>query len=519
MDGSVLNNISKAVVISGVFLSHTAFAVFGEYLNPKEHLAQTCKLTIDQMEVTRTPVELIETPDRKTIVKKLGPSLPPVIENDSFFCSATLIAPNALASASHCYWPLFENRDSFEATGPTVDRYILNKATGLPAPVKVTPGFTLKQKIKSHARATCPGINGKPESKTLIWQNSWPNPDFAHDGVAFDAAVFRTMEPFTIPTLPIAKDYYETVALLSNWKSCRFFGYGRNNEGTAGELHGAKAYQFARVTDYEIIFQSKFNAVGSGDSGGTLVCKNQKNEDVLVGVISQTTVQESYDFIKDGAGQSRFTPLGFGSNARWVNTIINKVPADMLHSGKHDDKINKIKKLDYIVTPFQFYEEIPGLFAELKDCVNFYRSFFDKKEGQALFQGYDMAITDAELVYNDIANEYQGYNQGNETLYIHEVLMGARKNVKGSVSDVVTIQLGRPISYSRKEYNITYPRLRMQDLIRFLRTEVNSCFNNGLSNNGLSRYTIKEAKVWMKERRENAVLEYWKGTSFTPSFE
>ena len=504
--------IAPAAILFTLSFLNTAHAIYGEYLDPKEHIPQTCKLTIDEIKITKTPAEYREYSNRsyKPKVEVIKGATPIVsTEKDYFFCSSTIIAPDAVASAAHCYWPLFEVGYGFEPD-PNQKPYIKN--VGHMGSIKITPGFKVERRIITNARVTCPGVNGVPESKKIIWQNGWANPDFAYDGPSFDAAIFRVLPtegPFQTPPLELPKDLYETYAVLGNWKTCRIFGYGHNNEGTHGILHGARAYQFSKISDWVIEFTSSFNAVGSGDSGGTLACKNKSGKDVLVGIVSQGTINYNLEFIKAGSGLSRFAPLSFGPNRRWMNTVLNKLPKEVLHSGKHDDKKTNTRKLDYIVTPFQFYEEVPGLMQDLRDCSNFYRSFMPKREADSLLYGYELSLRDAETVYNDIANEYQGYNRGDETIWIREVTMGARKGNRNSVADVLTIQLGRYISYPRSQYNITYPRLRMQDLIKYLRTEVHFCFNMGLSNDGYSRGHLKYSRDWRQSHIQQKVDEYW----------
>jgi hypothetical protein len=498
-----------SVVSISFFLSRASFAIYGEYLPENELIPQTCKLTLDAVEVTRTPIELREYADQSRPMRVIKTGAPAIvsIDRDYFFCSSTLVAPHALASASHCFWRFFEERKAFEPTGaPVVD-----PENG----ISRTPGYQVERRIVGNARATCPGVNGKSESRSLLWENAWPHPHFAWDGPTFDTAIFRVRgEPFTIPPIPVAKNYYETVALLRNWATCRMFGYGHNNEGGSGVLHGARAYQFSKVSDYTILMQSGFNAVGSGDSGGTLVCKNSLGQDTLVGIVSMGDVQSKWDFYRRGDGASRFSPVGFGSNSRWVDTVVNRVPRDALHSGVNHDKGSPAPILNTYVAPFEFRFEIPGIRAELADCVSFYRSHHRGRERRQLFAGYDTVLKQADEAYVDITREYFAFKDGDPMIYYRILKLEKRTPAPGSAAEILSLTLGEGIATERKFHYWSHVRKRMNDLIAFLRTETNYCYNLGYSHTGTKRWPMAQARPWMQERLEKEVASVeaeWKG--------
>jgi hypothetical protein len=509
-----MRRLKSAVLFLFALHSTQSFAIYGEYLPEKDLIPQTCKLTLDAVEVTRTPIELREYVDRSRPMRIIKTGAPTTTtDRDYFFCSSTLVAPHALASASHCFWRFFEERKAFEPTGASV----IDSARG----ISVTPGYQVERKLVGNARATCPGVNGKPESRSLLWENAWPHPHFAWDGPTFDTALFRVRgEPFVTPPIPVAKNYYETVALLRNWATCRMYGYGRDNEGGSGKLRGARAYQFAKVSDYKILMQSGFNAVGSGDSGGTLVCKNARGQDTLVGIVSMGDVQSKWDFYRHGTGGSHFSPLGFGSNSRWVDTVVNRIPRESLHSGANHDQGSREPILNTYVAPFEFRFEIPGIRAELEDCVSFYRSHHWGRERRRLFDGYDRVLKQADAAYRDIAREYIAFKDGDPIIYYKILKFEKIAPEPGSAAEILSVTLGEGIATERKFHYWSHVRKRMNDLIAFLRSETNYCYNLGYSHTGTARWPMPNARRWMQERLEKevaAVEAEWKSPATNAS--
>lgn len=449
---------SLIVGVLGLFISAQAHAVMGEYVDPAEHPDYTCRLIASDVTLIRTPI----TSGGKATGPAQRIALP-----DEPLCSATLIGPQELLTASHCYGPI-ATQGAFRETDQG-QLYEMRIAYG-------------------SATATCGADPAKQETQKLFWSQGFPNPDYLRGAESFDVNVLRTPKAFSFKPLEVSKDYYQTISLLRNPKHCRIFGYGMDNTKQFGTLHGITADRFDVRTSF-LTFISGKNNVGPGDSGGTLVCEDSKGNPYLVGVTSVGSNANP----KLPVGKTRisgFAPTSFATNRRWIDYIQTKVPLEAKHVGERKIPGNPLPELDEYVAPFELYSELPGMMSDLASCVADYRNFYKKKE----LKGYTKLLKSLKPVEKDIREEYASYQRGDAVIRgraLYPVLKAGRY-IQGDA--VYSVEMKEKFSYPRAQFVPAYTRMRIDQVLKVLRTENYSCFNQGLGHDGKGHRVLDRAR-------------------------
>ncbi len=207
-----------------------------------------------------------------------------------FGCSATLIGPQELLTASHCQM-IYQNRQ---------------------------------------ARARCPGQEPvaidleKSFRHERSLQNIWD--------LSYDVAVLRLAHSLTTPPLPLVQNVSEARKLLFGASShCQMFGYGQKVDAssalpknTLGTLHGTQLHFPPEELGGRSLAETNFENQGlistdprlfvrPGDSGGPILCQNTKGENVVVGVHS---ILLAFDSTANSAS--------VGQTSAWIQSKISQ---------------------------------------------------------------------------------------------------------------------------------------------------------------------------------------------------
>lgn len=459
-----------------------SWAILGAYIPKAEHISQACKITAEKLVEQKRPVD----PKTGKLIGKWEDDKEKEVKTDYFYCSGTLVGSNEIASASHC------------------SQLIINKNVHY-----AEPGWARRTIMPGKIYATCGISTGKPETRELKWENSWPHPRYRDNDPAratIDTGIYRTDEAFSFAPMPRAKSHAETLALLRNTKSCRAFGFGIDNHGNAGELNGVRIYQFNNVSDYIIVSQTHFNSTMFGDSGGTLTCKDPKGNDVLVGSIQGGHPIDPASWM----GTKRdfaFTSMSYGPVRRWHQFVASR-PLSNQHCGEKPCA-KKYPVLSEYVAKFDAVDEINGLVEELKTAVAIYKPHYPK----SYFAGYQSLFKQVKAAHEDILGEYTAWK--NMSPVIHgKTLYTRQKIVRGRPTDLKEVVLAQPFSYSYTSYPRTdfadFTRMRAYILMKFLEEELFALRHQGLSVGKKERMILDHAREHYWEFQEKEIEKYLK---------
>ncbi|MBL7716309.1 MAG: trypsin-like serine protease [Bdellovibrionales bacterium] len=456
----------------GLFVSSHAHAIMGEYVDPSEHPDYACKLVASDVVAIRTPINA----KGKPIGAAQTVALP-----DEPLCSATLIGPQELLTASHCYGPI------------TTAGSFRENDQGQLYQVQIAFGSAI---------ATCGAKAGATESQKIFWSQGFPNPDYLRGAESFDVNVLRAPKAFSFKPVAVSKDYYQTISLLRNPKHCRIFGYGTDNNKQFGTLHGITADRFD-VRNSFLTFISGKNNVAPGDSGGTLVCENSKGVPYLVGVTSVGSNANP----KLPVGKTRisgFAPTSFNTNRRWIDFVQTQVPLTAKHTGERKIPGSANPPLDEFVAPFELYTELPGMMGDLANCVSDYRQFYKKRE----LKGYVKFLKDLKPIQLNIQEEFESYKRGDAVIKGRALYPVSKpgKYIQGDA--VFSILMKEEFSYPRAQFVPAYTRMRIDQVLKILRTEAFSCFNQGLGHDGKGHGVLDRARENFQKLLEERVAQW-----------
>jgi hypothetical protein len=336
-------NLHPAVALSLLsaipLLAPSAHAIKGTYLPEAELSRSTCKIQVGRAITIYTPSMQNGAPTGER-------PFTDEMHNVSM-CSSTLVAPDTIFTAAHCF---VGNNEQMISKGTF--KYPKMDAQGNLLP-GCEPG-TWAQKPECIAgkmfgtvrskwedlTLICPTNDGRTESRPLIEATGYPNPLFRADASAeqitlrnYDFAIWRVEQPFlNTPVMPVETDPDRLIATLkTSARSCRSFGYGRDNDEKSGILHGARtpitaANQRVLISDLAPTDDGPFvdgGRVDHGDSGGTLTCQNPAGETRLFGIISRG----GEDFAPMSTYRAELSIYSTPAyNASWIRHVMENGP-------------------------------------------------------------------------------------------------------------------------------------------------------------------------------------------------
>jgi len=167
--------------------------------------------------------------------------------------------------------------------------------------------------------AECPTSDGDVEVRNLAHNSVWPNPLFSAKRPTYDMSIWKVKKPF-VKTKPFKKIFNQNtlVTFLREYGSrCRTYGYGRNHDGSFGILK----MRYTPVTKVgDTIISSRGSSVNPGDSGGALVCFDDKNEPIQIGVVSNAHAERDSSIGFNRAIEVyEFTSIAF--HADWIKSV------------------------------------------------------------------------------------------------------------------------------------------------------------------------------------------------------
>lgn len=279
-----------------------AVAIKGTYLPDSELNLSTCQIKVGRLKTIYTPTfqNLRATGERA--FEDVMTEVP--------ICSSTLVGPNTLITAAHCF---VTNNEQMVRKGefkyPKMDSQgnriagCQDDAWAKKEECVAGPRFGMVTQKWENIEAICPTRDGKTESRALTESSGYPNPLFRldQDGPRtmknFDFAVWRFDQPMTnTPLMEIETDWNSVLQTVrSRGYECRSFGYGLDNENKSGKLRGTvtpitAASERVLISDQGERDDGRAIATGrvdSGDSGGTLACPSPDGKWKLYGVVSR----------------------------------------------------------------------------------------------------------------------------------------------------------------------------------------------------------------------------------------
>lgn len=170
-------------------------------------------------------------------------------------CSATIIDKKELLTSAHCFL-----------------------MAEVETPVLRCPGM---EQVRIKKKVLSDRFSLSANKKILCAQNP------------YDLAVVEVEKDLPHKPILLPQSEREANAILANANHCRVFGWGKNKQGMLGESNGYEfqpqpwpASSSSWVNQCGVIRIPGAPVVQIGDSGGATLCKNQRGEEVLLGVTS-----------------------------------------------------------------------------------------------------------------------------------------------------------------------------------------------------------------------------------------
>ncbi|MBL7664590.1 MAG: trypsin-like serine protease [Bacteriovoracaceae bacterium] len=512
------------------FLVTESLAIFGVYIPEEEHIPQTCKLSFVNLRELRVPLKLEvveeEIVDKRTgkkrkvqkkvLVEDKEKEAVETVEADAFYCSSTLIASDAVATSAHCTQKIIQRKPMIEAVPVVKQTCDENGQNCLPIPGCNRPDWSyIKSCIEKVERfgvltsidkvkVSCPATDGM-EERFVEWNNAWPHPDYQSDKhnsyTAFDVAVFRVDEAFEkVKPIKFADDLFYLYYLLENpelMKTCRILGYGRDNDNQSGILHGIYLNRIA-IERHMLGFENSYSNAAPGDSGGTLVCKNAKGEDVLIGITSLANRFDPYELSFEPR-TNVFVNTTFPIVNRYMHYVVN-----LPKKARHNNTI-----VDKYVSEYLLNYELPGVRNELQACIDMHSPYYNREKRKNYFRGYKELLKQVDIVYADIKSEYDQWSAGNKIIHSHVSIKPSSKAGAYLDKDVIySVSLGEPMSFERNNYGLDILRTRMGFIFPLLRAESHGCHARSLGNDGKGHFIMDNTHDIFKKVKAKKIQEY-----------
>lgn len=320
------HRLSAAAMVLLASSSHS-HAILGHLLPESELPDYVCSLMASKWVETETKVVKNPQNGQEEILTERR------VQENSFYCSAVLVASDRLYTAAHCH--------------PHEIAKMVNTNPN-------DPRESIRRSIEGFVTVAC-GKKPTPENTRILKTEDFnKNPFFSmipemklsNAVVAFDLGTWKMKSPITsITPVRVEKNFEQLIQIAQyNQKTqrCRSFGFGqteaRDENGkvirdehdrfavTSGKLNGAITPITAmttRVILSDLEGDGKGKKVAGGrtsysDSGGALVCETASGKDVLVGIISRG----KRDFAQDTnvvTDISRYSMPSFHSD--WLNVV------------------------------------------------------------------------------------------------------------------------------------------------------------------------------------------------------
>lgn len=391
-------------ILSILAAAPAALAIKGTYLPESELSKSTCKIKVGRALTIYTPTLQNGTPNGLPVFRDEV--------RDVSMCSATLVAPNTIFTAAHCFVGnneqlvqkgtfLYPNLDinGNLVPGCTRDDWFKKEAC-----IAGKVFGTVKSKWEN-LELECPTLDGKTESRPLSEATGYPNPLFRADASVeqmtmrnYDFAIWRVEQPFArTPVMQPELEWKNVLAALKQKAGgCRSFGYGRDNEEKSGILHGARTPVTAATErllmsdlvpgDDGVVIDG--GRVDHGDSGGTLACEALDGTTKLFGVVSRGG--------EDIAPMSDVrTEIGIYSmpsyNASWIRKVLQEAPI----------KRDLSTQWWYNFTVKYHQEVLEESLRAAKSCIDENR----REMGREVYRNFYLPA------YSDIQNKYVAYQR------------------------------------------------------------------------------------------------------------
>lgn len=338
-------NRLNLIVITILYASVSQAFVKGKYLPKTELPSNVCKVVAVNMKTKTTPVDRYGKPIDKPSIS---------IQEESIYCSSTVVDKNHVMTAAHCYEGAIEKYMpvlSLPVAKTVIDprtkkRKFLSICTYERGSRKgelrddwsqykpCVAGYrSFRQETEiERVEIRCPLKDGKEEVRVASMEQGYPHPMYmsAHEYSKYDIALLKVDRPF-VKTTP-AKFVDSMPKMINIAKetpyTCRSFGYGLDNEDKHGELKGIET-PINVLTEDTIIFKSDYfnkNRTDHGDSGGAIFCRDRTGEDYLVGVVSRggPISPEFYAEINPYTDRSMYAVIAY--NKVWLDMIMKENP-------------------------------------------------------------------------------------------------------------------------------------------------------------------------------------------------
>jgi hypothetical protein len=345
-----------------------------------------CKLVADELE---SRYEILHP----VTLQPLGASFTEK-EQNVFYCSATVVGPQTVFTAAHCYQGIIEQHlqkgraqlpKMQKVTNPNgTVRYEIIPGCDLPGwrekpdclgaigPVR------LETVMNGDVKVVCPGDETGEEIRTLPLKQGWPNPRFNKKFPRYDITIWKTAEPFTkTPALSFVTNYAEVSSWVQqSFDRCVTFGYGPVPQDAQPKLKSL--YTPVDTLSEEFITSLGFDHVVSGDSGGSFVCADFAGKPHLVGITSYTQWLSDPNFGINGE-MSGFSSLSF--NKPWIDLIAK---TNFPHEGREGTNTYHTVALQYE------NQHIWDYMNQSQNCLNQKRNLIDRdqlKQFQSFLNG------------------------------------------------------------------------------------------------------------------------------------